>query len=232
MSDNKEIIKPFIFYPTNKKTKVLTKRFPLIYDQNSNTWIMEGNGIRLINIPNDIWVITYLRDYVCSFNMPLENALRTNLIVNDISKSISICRIFAFLYGMISFNDNSCLVNFKNIGYMNGDGIFIQDVSPSNISVPNNKQYLEDDKYVYIKIINADFYAKVNKEISSYLFKECSNLVYNHKKGIRTTEHKNGYCSTLNNVVYIFFNGSYNTKIGVKALDYGIHYHNILNINL
>ena len=72
MESNENIINPFRFYPSNKKTNIMTKYFPLEYDQNTDTWTMEGNGIRLINIPNDIWVVTYLRDYVCSFYINAE----------------------------------------------------------------------------------------------------------------------------------------------------------------
>lgn len=236
MSDNKEIIKPFIFYPTNKKTNVMTKRFPLIYDQNSNTWIMEGNGIRLINIPNDIWVVTYLRDYVCSFYIN-SGAITTSIrvIQNDGStkvKSVAMSRVFAFLYGKIHWlEDYNSEANFEEKHHFDKNGIMIQDASVNNISISHDKDYLEDDQYTYFKIYGVDYYAKVNNYIRDFLIENCTNIRYNDKKWIRSSIKGSHNQVSLNNIVYKIYNPNLtNEHACTKLFNYNIQYNEQLNI--
>lgn len=236
MNETKNIINPFIFYPSNKKTNIMTKKFPLVYDQNTNTWIMEGNGIRLINIPNDIWVVSYLKDYVCSFFINAEaitTALR--LIQEDGStkvKKVALARVFAFLYGNIPYiEDYRSEANFEVKHHFDENNIMIQDVSPNNISISHDKDYLEDDQYTYFKIYGVNYYARVNKYIRDFFIENCTNIRYTDKKWIRSSIKGSHNTVSLNNIVYKMYNPNLiNDHPFTKLLNYDIQYNEQLNI--
>ena len=235
MNNNENIIKPFVFYPTDIKTNHMTKRFPLTYNPNNNTWVMEGNGIRLINIPNDEWVVTYLRDYVCSFYINSQ-AITTSVIIFEngklnTNKRLALARVFAFLYRKINnILDYRSEANFNVKHYFDENGIMIQDVSPENIIIAHDKEYLEDEEYTYFKIYGADYYAKVNKYIRDFFIENCTNIRYSPDKGTRSSlkaEHKQ---ISLNNIVYKIYNPGFESGKGVKLLNNSIQYHDKLNI--
>lgn len=228
-----EIINPFIFYPNNKKTKTSTKKFPLIYNQNNDTWIMEGNGIKLINIPNDIWVLTYLRDYVCNFYINSQ-CITTNVTIYEneklnTNKRLSLARIFAFLYGKIDMLDYRSEANFNIKHYFDKNGKIVQDVSPSNIIIAHDKEYLEDEEYTYFKIYGVEFYAKVNKYIRDFFIINCTNIRCSDK-GIRSSLKSERNQVSLNNIIYKIYNPEFESGKGVKLLNHDIQYHDKLNI--
>jgi len=230
-SEEKKIIQPFKFYPSKKKTNIMTKHFPIIYNPMNNTWFMEGNNIRLINIPNDFWIIEYLDKYVCSFHMNCDS-ISASMFLPQGERTISMAKIMAIIYGKINNFDTRYRVYFHNKQYIDNNGMMILDVSPSNICLASDKYFIEDQEYIYIQILHLDnIFAKINKEIKDIIINEYGQIRYNHKKGIRTNVAgiPRSTCS-LSFVIYNLFNNNKNPQ-DVRQKNNIIQYNSILNIN-
>lgn len=235
MNETKNIINPFIFYPTDKKTVLLDKQFNLELDKNTNTLIAYNDKIKIINIPNDPWFVVYMDYYIINLYCDINHKkVNVKLLYDNDIRICSIQKVFAYLYGMIDDINYDKQIFLKN-RFIDNNGILIVDISRSNIYISINL-YLYDNNYTYIKLTNVDIYVKISDEIANIIIDQ-GTWYYNEEKiGFKVRSNKslknNNRSFGLIKFIYTLYNGVDNTngKL-IRLRDNSIKFHDKLCIN-